>query len=188
MNDARKLWGLWQELLAGFRACFTRPGQELVSVGLEDRWRVMEAFAERGALDRDRVERQLDGVVRETCGLWHGYEVSATDDTKLHRTSEHVWGVCTFQEYTSRCPNRAETVRAHNWVTRGRLVPANRGGTCPWVGDCILGRANSQPGRRFGRNRRWPWRWHRLMPGRHRGRVWGLLTGDTPFRRWCGRC
>lgn len=148
MDDAKKLWDLWQGLLVGFRPCFTRRGwvrfeqwvtatvlgweehtitQELVSVHLEDRWRAMEAFAERGAWDHDHVERQLDALVGDASGLWDGYAVSATDDTKLHRTSEHVWGVCTFHEYTSRCPNRAETVRAHNWVTRGRLVPGQ-----PW--------------------------------------------------------
>ena len=38
--------------------------------------------------------------------------VSAGDDTKVHRNSPHVWGTCTFHEYTARCPNRAGTVRA----------------------------------------------------------------------------
>jgi hypothetical protein len=34
-----------------------------------------------------------------------------------------VWGTCTFHEYTARCPNRAGTVRAHNWVVLGALRP-----------------------------------------------------------------
>src|SRR5262249_2642830 len=34
-----------------------------------------------------------------------------------------VWGTCTFHEYTARCPNRASTVRAHNWVVLGALLP-----------------------------------------------------------------
>src|SRR5947209_8433978 len=29
----------------------------------------------------------------------------------------------TFHEYTARCPNRAATVRAHNWVVLGALLP-----------------------------------------------------------------
>src|SRR5262249_25160899 len=33
-----------------------------------------------------------------------------------------VWGTCTFHEYTARCPNRATTVRAHNWVVLGSLL------------------------------------------------------------------
>ena len=31
-------------------------------------------------------------------------------------------GACTFPEYTARCPNRAGTVRAHNWVILGALL------------------------------------------------------------------
>jgi hypothetical protein len=53
---------------------------------------------------------------------------SRINDTKLHRTSAKVWGTCTFHESSARSPNRAETVRAHNWVVMGDLVPGN-----PWV-------------------------------------------------------
>src|SRR5205085_9982698 len=49
--------------------------------------------------------------------------VWAGDDTKVHRNSPTVWGTCTFHEYTARCPNRATTVRAHNWVVLGGLAP-----------------------------------------------------------------
>lgn len=52
----------------------------------------------------------------------------AIDDTKGHRTSADVWGSCTFHESTARSPNRAETVRAHNWVVMGELVPGK-----PWT-------------------------------------------------------
>jgi len=55
----------------------------------------------------------------------------AVDDTKVHRTSKDVWGTCTFYEYTARCPNRAQTVRAHNWVVAGALLPGK-----PW--QCLL--------------------------------------------------
>ena len=40
----------------------------------------------------------------------------------MHRSGAHVWGTCTFHEYTARCPNRAATVRAHNWVVCGALL------------------------------------------------------------------
>jgi hypothetical protein len=40
----------------------------------------------------------------------------------VHRSGEHVWGTCTFHEYTARGPNRAATVRAHNWVVGGALL------------------------------------------------------------------
>jgi hypothetical protein len=55
--------------------------------------------------------------------VWHGYRVWAADDTKVHRNSPDVWGTCTFHEYTARCPDRAGTVRAHNWVVLGALLP-----------------------------------------------------------------
>jgi len=58
--------------------------------------------------------------------LWHGYRVSALDDTKVHRSRAHVWGTCTFHEYTSCCPNRATTDRAHNWVVLGVLLHVRR--------------------------------------------------------------
>jgi hypothetical protein len=54
--------------------------------------------------------------------LWYGFHVWAGDDTKVHRSSADVWGTCTFHEYTARCPNRAATVRAHNWVVVGALL------------------------------------------------------------------
>ena len=62
-------------------------------------------------------------IERERPVNWHGYRPVALDDTKSHRTSKKVWGVCTFREYASRSPNRATTVRAHNWVVLGDLIP-----------------------------------------------------------------
>jgi hypothetical protein len=52
---------------------------------------------------------------------WFGFHVWSGDYTKVHRSSADVWGVCTFREYSARCPNRASTVRAHNWVFTGAL-------------------------------------------------------------------
>jgi hypothetical protein len=149
MNEATHLWERWQALLRPFATVFTRPGwvrfvqwvtgmvlcweehtitQILTALGLEARWRVLEHFAEYGAWDRDAVERQtLRLIEQERPARWGRYHPVALDDTKLHRTSAKVWGTCTFHEASARSPNRAETVRAHNWVVMGDLVAGT-----PW--------------------------------------------------------
>ena len=74
-------------------------------------------------LATDYVTGSLTRLVEKAPGrVWHGYRVYAVDDTKVHRCSKHVWGTCTFHEYTARCPNRATTVRAHNWVVLGAVL------------------------------------------------------------------
>jgi DDE superfamily endonuclease len=78
--------------------------------------------------DLRAVERQLMRLVeREHPAWWCGYHPVAVDDTKEHRTSADVWGTCTFHESGARSPNRASTVRAHNWVVMGDLLPGQ-----PW--------------------------------------------------------
>jgi hypothetical protein len=150
MEDAKQIWSWWQSLLERFRCVFTRPGwvrfvqwvtgtvlcweehtitQILVSLALESRWRVLEHFAEYGAWNRPAVERQTIALIEEEHPpRWGRYRPVALDDTKEHRTSEDVWGTCTFHDSSARSPNRAETVRAHNWVVAGDLVPGR-----PWV-------------------------------------------------------
>lgn len=150
MDDAKRLGQWLQSLLVGFGAVFTRPGwvrfvqwvigtvlcwekhtitQILTAMGMASRWRVLERFAEYGAWKREAVERQTIRLVEQEqparCGPYHPV---AVDDTKLLRTSEKVWGTCTFHEPSGRSPNRAETVRAHNWVVMGDLVPGK-----PWT-------------------------------------------------------
>ena len=100
-------------------------------------WKALESFAEYGAWDAAAVTRSLTRLVEQAPGrIWHGYHVSAVDDTKVHRNSQDVWGTCTFHEYTARCPNRAATVRAHNWVVLGALLdnPGRPPGSCPICG------------------------------------------------------
>jgi hypothetical protein len=150
MNQATQLWTWWLSLLSAFTPVFTRPGwvrfvqwisgmvlcweehtitQLLTAISLESRWRVLEHFAEHGAWDREAVERQtLRLLEQEHPARWGRYHPVAIDDTKLHRTSKHVWGTCTFHEASARSPNRAETVRAHNWVIMGDLSPGR-----PWM-------------------------------------------------------
>jgi len=144
MRQATLVWTLWQALLQQFAWAFTRPGhrrfvewitalalnveehtitQSVVAIERTADWKALETFAEYGAWRADSVTSSLTRLVEKAPGrTWHGYRVSAVDDTKVHRNSEGVWGTCTFHEYTARCPNRAATVRAHNWVVLGALL------------------------------------------------------------------
>jgi hypothetical protein len=150
MDQATHLWAWWLSLLSAFTPVFTRPGwvrfvqwvtgmvlcweehtltQILTALGLESRWRALEHFAAYGAWDREAVERHLLRLIeQQQPARWGRYHPVAVDDTKLHRTSKQVWGTCTFHEASARSPNRAETVRAHNWVVMGTLLPSQ-----PWT-------------------------------------------------------
>jgi hypothetical protein len=150
MDDGKGLWQAWQSLLDKFRAVFTLGGwarfaqwvtgtvldaeehtitQILTGIELEDQWRNVERFAEYGSWDREAVERQLMRAVEEEHpARWGKYHPVAIDYTKEHSTSEKVWGTCTFHECGGRSPNRASTVRAHNWVVLGDLSPGK-----PWT-------------------------------------------------------
>lgn len=150
MDDGNGLCRSWQSLLESYGPLFRRGGwvrfvqwvtamvlcdeehtitQDLMSIGLESRWRVVEHFAEYGAWDREAVERQTMRLIeQERRHRWGKYRPVALDDTKQHRTSADVWGTCTFHESSARSPNRAETVRAHNWAVMGDLVPGK-----PWT-------------------------------------------------------
>jgi hypothetical protein len=150
MDQAIQLWAWWRSLVSACATVFTRLGsvrfvqwvtglvlgweehtitQILTALGLESRWRVLEHVAEDGARDREAVERQtLRLIEREPPARWGRYHPVAVDDAKVYRTSKRGWGPCTFHQSSARRPNRAETVRAHNRVVMGDLVPA-----CPWT-------------------------------------------------------
>lgn len=144
MTEATVLWSIWQDLLTPFAPGFTRRGfsrfaewitamainveehtvtQSVLTLDRPDDWKAMERFAEYGRWRSDTVTARLTRLIESAPGrLWYGYHVSAVDDTKVHRSGANVWGTCTFHEYTARCPNRASTVRAHNWVICGALL------------------------------------------------------------------
>jgi hypothetical protein len=144
MTDATLLWSIWQDLLTPFAPGFTRRGfprfaewitamainveehtvtQSVLTLDRPDDWKAMERFAEYGRWRSDSVTAHLTRLIENAPGrLCYGYHVSAVDDTKVHRSGADVWGTCTFHEYTARCPNRATTVRAHNWVVCGALL------------------------------------------------------------------
>jgi hypothetical protein len=144
MTDATLLWSIWQALLQRFSFAFTQPGhrrfaewitalalnveehtvtQCSIAIERPEDWKGMESFAEYGAWNARGVTSALTRSIEKAPGrIWHGFHVSAIDDTKVHRSGANVWGTCTFHEYTARCPNRASTVRAHNWVVLGALL------------------------------------------------------------------
>jgi hypothetical protein len=142
--EANELWACWHDLVLTCAPGCTTPGrrhflewitglalnveehtitQSLVGLGRPQDWKGAETFAECGYWDQDYLEEATAELLETAPGrLWYGYHVGAGDDTKVHRNSKHVWGTCTFHEYTARCPNRASTVRAHNWVVVGALL------------------------------------------------------------------
>jgi hypothetical protein len=163
----------WQQLLAPFADAFTYWGfrrfqewltglvlnveehtitQSLVGLGRPQDWKAVESFAEYGRWDQDTVERAAAELLAHAPGrTWHGYHVWAGDDTKVHRSSKDVWGTCTFHEYTARCPNRASTVRAHNWVVLGALLPrpSQPAWFLPHTGRLYFRQAQVPPGETF---------------------------------------
>jgi hypothetical protein len=143
--EAIGLWLLWQALLAPYAVCFHDARgfrrfvewitglalnveehtitQSLVGLDREQDWKALEAFAEYASFDTRELELVTARVLEDAPGRrWYGFHVWAGDDTKVHRSSKTVWGTCTFHEPSARCPNRATTVRAHNWVVVGALL------------------------------------------------------------------
>ena len=120
--------------------------------------------------------------------------VWAGDDTKVHRNSKDVWGTCTFHEYTARCPNRASTVRAHNWVVLGALLPQPgpaRPTSCPSPAGCTSARRSCPPPRRGRRSSSAPsascWsRWPASTPRPAAARPWASSTAASPCAAWSG--
>jgi hypothetical protein len=75
------------------------------------------------------VEREtLPLLERERPARWGCYHPVVLDHTTCYWTSATVWGICTVHEASARSPNRAATVRTHNWMMLGDLMPGP-----PWV-------------------------------------------------------
>ena len=175
MRQATISWSLWQRLIQPFASDVTRPGhrrfvdwvtalvlnveehtitQSVPAIERIADWKAMESFAEYGAWKADAITRSLCRLINDATGrIWHGFQVSAVDDSEVHRSGEHIWGICTFHEYTARCPNRATTVRAHNWVCLGavlKAVGAECGGGWRLVVTAPV-EQEEEPGERTGR-------------------------------------
>ncbi len=126
MTEAKLTWSIWQALLNAFAWAFTRRGfhrfaewitamainveehtitQSVLALERAADWKALESFAEYGAWHDNRVTQGLTHLIATAPGWdWHGYHISAVDDTKVHRSSSHVWGTCTFHEYTAPVP------------------------------------------------------------------------------------
>ena len=216
MTHATLLWSIWQDLLSAFAWAFTGPGfrrfaewitamainveehtitQSVLALERPADWKAMESFAEYGAWHPDYVTASLTRLVETAPGrLWHGYHISAVDDTKVHRSSPHVWGTCTFHEYTARCPNRATTVRAHNWVVLGALLhePEKPAWFLPISGRLYF-RKSQLPA--VGPDGTEPFRTKcelavelfREQARIIKGSTWPSSMAATPWRAWSGR-
>ena len=113
MTHAKRLWSIWQALLSAFAWAFTGPSfrrfaewvtamaingeehtitQSVLALERPADWKALESFAEYGAWHPDYVTASLTRLVETAPGrLWHGYHISAVDDTKVHRNSPDVW-------------------------------------------------------------------------------------------------
>jgi hypothetical protein len=169
----KTLWSLWQALVLEVALGFTEPGrrrfvewvtglvlnveehtitQSLVGLDRVADWSVLEAFAEYGRWNLPLLQDATAWTIAKLPDrLWHGYHVWAGDDTKVHRSSEHVWGTCTFHEYTARCPNRAGTIRAHNWVVVGAVLGGHEQPACflPVAGQLYFRQSQLPAGETF---------------------------------------
>ena len=157
-------------------------------------WKALESFTEYGSWHQDRVTWGLTRLIATAPGrIWHGYHVSAVDDTKVHRSSPHVWGTCTFHEYTARCPNRAATVHAHNWVVSGGLLPEPEKPAwfLPISGRLYFRKSQLPVGPRVSWNStpsaNWPSRCSASRPSSSRASIWPFSTAVTPWRAWSSR-
>ena len=214
MTEAKLTWSIWQALLNAFAWAFTRrgfhhfaewitghgsqrrgthhhpvgPGPGLTAPRPGRPWR---SFAEHGAWQpRAASISSLDSPDRRRPRVGSGTATRSrpVDDTKVHRSSPDVWGTCTFHEYTARCPNRAPTVRAHNWVVLGALLHERREarpGFCP-ISARLYFRKSQLPVGPDGilepsrPNANWPSSCSASKPASSRASTWPFSTGATP--------
>jgi DDE superfamily endonuclease len=210
MVDAKELRKRWQALLNRFTFVFTRPGwirfvqwvtgivlcweehtitQLLTAMDLADRWRVMEHFAEYGAFDRIAVECATIRLIEERQpARFAGYHPVALDDTKEHRTSKAVWGTCTFHEPAGRSPNRASTVRAHNWVVMGDLVAGKPWTYLPHTARLYFRKSQLPAGEEFRKKTAWAVDMLRQVDAESAVPILGVFDGAYANRTVIGPC
>jgi hypothetical protein len=170
---SKRLWSIWLWLLLDLGRGFSRKGkcrfvewvtglalnveehtitQSLVCLDRPTDWKALESFAEYGSWDLRFLQWNIGWAIGQLPNArWYGYRVWAGDDTKVHRNSPNVWGTCTFHEYTARSPNRATTVRAHNWVVIGGLLPVDGQPATflPVAGDLYFRKSQLPTGKTF---------------------------------------
>ena len=95
-----------------------RVSQELQEPDWDTRREVVRALVKKVEID----EQEVRIVYRVSPSPFEGGPQQGSLQHCWGRASPHVWGTCTFHEPSARCPNRAATVRAHNWVILGALL------------------------------------------------------------------
>lgn len=164
-----KVVEVWMDMVAEFAPCFTGPGQRrfaalvsgallserrplvteiVTALSLQEHWRAMEAFVEEGSWPLRKVEGALAGLACGS-GRFKGRLLWAVDDLKVLKSGRKIWGACSFHEYTSRSPNRPETVWAHNWLICGALKVGPKKAFLPTSARLYLRREQMPPGESF---------------------------------------
>ena len=159
----------WMSLLDEFSCCFTEPGRRrfrqlaiggllcerrplvteiVTALGIQEQWRSVEAFVEYGAWPLEEVQEVLAQIAAPTSRLG-GRQIWAVDDLKVLKSGKKIWGACSFHEYTSRSPNRPETVWAHNWVLCGALKLGRHRVFLPTIARLYMRRDQMPEGERF---------------------------------------
>src|SRR3954452_15248182 len=107
MTHPTPLWPIWQALLSSCAWAFTRPGfrrfaewitalainpeehtitQSVTAIERIADWKALKNFAEYGSWHTGYVTAALTRLIEGAPGrLWHGFHVSAVDDTKVLR-------------------------------------------------------------------------------------------------------
>ena len=215
MTEAKLTWSIWQALLKTFAWAFTCRGfhrfaewitamalnveehtitQSVLALEQPAAWKALESFAEYGSWHQDRVTWGLTRLIATAPRrIWHGYHVSAVDDTKVHRSSPHVWGTCTFHEYTARCPNRAAPSAPTTGWSSAPCSPNPRSprGSCRSPAGSTSASRSCRSDPRVSWNStpsaNWPSRCSASRPASSRASIWPFSTAVTPWRAWSGR-
>ena len=157
-------------------------------------WKALESFAEYGVwkpeIRHQQPARNSSTRLPAASGTATGSRPSMTP--RSIASGEHVWGTCTFHEYTARCPNRATTVRAHNWVVLGALLqndgqpawyPADlRAALLPQVATALPAPASPGPRRRSAPSASWPSSCSGSRPGSADGPHLGVFDGGYALK------
>ena len=164
-----KVVGMWMNMLGEFACCFTEPGQRrfatlltgallcerralvteiVTALDLQSQWRAVESFVEYGAWPVGEVEQTLVKVAAPGA-RWQGRQLWAVDDFKVLKSGKKIWGACSFHEYTSRSPNRPETIWGHNWVVCGALIVGKNKVFLPTAGRLYMRESQLPEGETF---------------------------------------
>jgi hypothetical protein len=195
MTHATLLWSIWQDLARSLRLGLlsaripplrrvdhrhghqcrrTHVTQSVLALERPFDWKAMESFAEYGAWHPDRVTRSLTGLVETLLAGSGTATMSRLSMTPRSIAAASRLGHLHLPRYTARCPNRATTVRAHNWVVLGALLTSRRSrpGSCLSPANftsanrsCPSGLGSPAAANRSAPSASWPWTCSGNRPG-----------------------